>query len=292
MESFFLQHNVLQDCDQDELSGRVNSDSEASDDGKETTTRVYSVADPTGPWKQKAVNYETWGKPTRGNCGGKGRDFTSANTGPKGVINDYKAHNRYEKEERLRKEKERQAVLHRITKGVVVPFAPSTHDFSAQVACKSDGESDAGSDTSDMVDDTFLAQYTEMRIKQMQQMARSRKVYGNLEYITPEQFLALTSNTESDTSTCLLVHLYHPDNYACGLLNTQLELLAPKLVHVKFTAMVAKEADASIEIADLPVVLIFRSQQQHEAIVDVARRLDGEFTFERVEAFVNKQLGL
>lgn len=56
--------------------------------------------------------------------------------------------------------------------------------------------------------------------------------------------------------------------------------------------MMAKEADASIEMADLPVVLIFRNQQQQEAIVDVARRLDGEFTLERVEAFVNEQLGL
>jgi hypothetical protein len=45
------------------------------------------------------VNGETWGKPTRGYHGGKYRDFASANTGPKGVINDYKAHKRYQKQE-------------------------------------------------------------------------------------------------------------------------------------------------------------------------------------------------
>ena len=57
----------------------------------------HSVADPTGPWRQRPVNGETWGKPTRTFCGG--RDFASAHTGPKGVINDYKAHKRAQKQE-------------------------------------------------------------------------------------------------------------------------------------------------------------------------------------------------
>lgn len=292
MESFFLQHSVLRDRDPDELGGRVDSDSEASDDEDEITDRVHSVADPTGPWTQKPVCGETWGKPTRGFLGGKARDFASANTGPKGVINDYKAHKRYEKQERLRKNAERQAVLNRIAKGASVNFFPSTRGQTAHVDCECDGGSDCECDDSDLVDDAFLAQYAEMRVKQMQDAARNRKIYGELEYITPELFVALTLKTnrkESDGD--LLVHLYHPENYACGLLNSQLELLARKLVHVKFTAMRAKEADASIEMADLPVVLVFRGLQQ-EVVVDVARRLDGEFTLERVEAFVKEQLGL
>ncbi|KAF1774530.1 Phosducin, thioredoxin-like domain [Phytophthora cactorum] len=240
MESFFLQHNVLRDRDPDELGGRINSDSEGSDE-EEITDRVHSVADPTGPWTQKAVDSETWGKPTRG--------F-------RGVINDYKAHKRYQKQERLRKEAERQAVFNRVAKGVTVTSTPSTRDPTANLDCECDGDSDCECDDNDLVDDAFLAQYAEMRVKQMQEAARSRKVYGELEYITPEQFVALTSKTDSkDIDSSLLVHLYHPENYACGLLNSQLELLARKLVHVKFTAMMAKEADASIEMADLPVVL-------------------------------------
>ncbi|KAG2765818.1 hypothetical protein PC129_g3941 [Phytophthora cactorum] len=291
MESFFLQHSVLRDRDPDELGGRINSDSEASDE-EEITDRVHSVADPTGPWTQKAVDGETWGKPTRGFRGGKARDFASSNTGPKGVINDYKAHKRYQQQEHLRKEAERQAVLNRVAKGVTVISNPSTRDPTANLDCECDGDSDCECNDNDLVDDAFLAQYAEMRVKQMQEAARSRKVYGGLEYITPEQFVALTSKTDSkDIDSSLLVHLYHPENYACGLLNSQLELLARKLVHVKFTAMMAKEADASIEMADLPVVLVFRGHQQ-EVVVDVARRLDGEFTLERVEAFVKEQLSL
>ena len=61
---------------------------------------------------------------------------------------------------------------------------------------------------------------------------------------------------------------------------------------LQFAALVAKEADASIDMADLPVLLIFRNRKQQEAVVDVTRRLDGAFTFERVEALVNELLGL
>lgn len=53
--------------------------------------------------------------------------------------------------------------------------------------------------------------------------------------------------------------------------------------------MVANEADASIKTADLPVVLVFRGQEQ-EVIVDVARLLNGEFTLNQVEAFINERI--
>ncbi|OWZ08343.1 hypothetical protein PHMEG_00019133 [Phytophthora megakarya] len=291
MENFFLQHNVLRDRDSDELDGRINSDSEASEDEQEITDRVRSVGDPTGPWRQKKVNGETWGKVMRGFRVGKARDFASVNTGPKGVLNDYKAYKRYQKQERLRNEVERQAVLNRIAKGATIASKPSTRGSTEPLECDCNGGSDCECDDSALVDDAFLAEYAEMRVKQMQEAARSRKVYGELEFIAPEQFVTLTSKTSSKDSDCMLVHLYHPDSYACTLLNTQLELLSRKLVHVKFAAMVAKEADASIELADLPVVLIFHGQHQ-ETVVDVARRLDGEYTLERVEAFVKEHLGL
>lgn len=289
MESFFLQHSVLRDRDPDELGGRVNSDSEASDD-EEITDRVHSVADPTGPWTQKSVDGDTWGKPTRNFHSGKARDFASVNTGPKGVINDYKAHKRYQKEERRRNEAERQAVLNRITKGTTVPFTLPALNPSGHLECESDACSDCENDDEDLVDDAILTQYAKMRMKEMQEAACKREIYGELEYITPERFVTLISKADNtNIKSSMLVHLYHPDNYACELFNSQLEILARKLVHIKFTAMVANEADASIKTADLPVVLVFRGQEQ-EVIVDVARLLNGEFTLNQVEAFINERI--
>lgn len=109
MEKFFLRHNVLQDRDSDELGGRVNSDSEArcvvprlalrggkesdvclldlvccSDDEEEITERVHSVADPTGPWRQKAVDGETWGSPRAASAAERGRTSPRRTRGPRG----------------------------------------------------------------------------------------------------------------------------------------------------------------------------------------------------------------
>lgn len=125
MESFFLQHSVQRDRDLDELDGRrINSDSEArcvgsvpcvrhtasrlrscagarrSDAEEEITDHVRSVADPTGPWRQAPVGRDSgWGQPKLRVGGRAPREFSSAHTGPKGVISDYKAHKHHQRQE-------------------------------------------------------------------------------------------------------------------------------------------------------------------------------------------------
>ncbi|GMF23457.1 unnamed protein product [Phytophthora fragariaefolia] len=134
-------------------------------------------------------------------------------------------------QQRSRKEAERQAVLSRIAKGATLS---STRDPTPQLQCECEGGSDCECDGSDLVDEAFLAQYAAMRVKQMQEAALKRKVFGELDFITPEQFVALTSKKDAhEAGNDMVVHLYHVENYACGLLNTQLKLLAQKLVHIK-----------------------------------------------------------
>uniref|UniRef100_A0AAV1TZ89 Phosducin domain-containing protein n=1 Tax=Peronospora matthiolae TaxID=2874970 RepID=A0AAV1TZ89_9STRA len=278
------QDNVVQHRKSDELSGQIDSDSELSDDGHATTDRGRSGPDSTGSWRRFPVDKETWGTTTRSFGRAPSRDFASTHTGPKGVLSDYKAKKQYETEAKRcwSKEQERTKGLHRVIEGATVT---SIEDFTAH--------SEDECDDSGLEEDAFLVQYTQLRVKEMRDAARRCDVHGALEYITPEQFLTLTSDTmKPPGSRSMLVHLYDSDNDACCLLNTQLEVLARKLVHVKFAAMMAKEADASIAMADLPVMLVFCNQQQQEAIVDVTRRLSGEFTLERVEAFVNEMLEL
>lgn len=56
-------------------------------------------------------------------------------------------------------------------------------------------------------------------------------MYGELEYMAPDRFVQLVDLAAP--SSMMFVHLYDPENYACELLNRELELLANKLVHVK-----------------------------------------------------------
>jgi hypothetical protein len=54
--------------------------------------------------------------------------------------------------------------------------------------------------------------------------------------------------------------------------------------------MVAREADASIAAADLPVVMLYQGDALLETVVHVSRELNAEFTPASVEAFVRVHL--
>uniref|UniRef100_K3X5Q5 Phosducin domain-containing protein n=1 Tax=Globisporangium ultimum (strain ATCC 200006 / CBS 805.95 / DAOM BR144) TaxID=431595 RepID=K3X5Q5_GLOUD len=293
MERFFTQHNVLKDRDPDELHGRANSDSEASDDEEEISERVHSVHDPTGPWRQTPVdngsNNRHWGEPgTRPLAGARRRDFQSQHTGPKGVINDYKAHKHHVRDERRRKEQERSQVLSRIANGATtLQSAGSNRANQMEDGCDCDGGSDC--ECEDLVDAAFLQQYQQQRLQQMQQAAKNRKTYGSLEFVTPMQFVQLTDK-DADPQCTLFVHLYHPENYACGLLNTHLATIAQVLPHIKFAAMVATDADATFASADLPVLLVYHGSRHDDTVVNLAEELDGEFTLPRIQRFIHKRL--
>ncbi|DBA00304.1 TPA: hypothetical protein N0F65_001499 [Lagenidium giganteum] len=287
MERFFVEHHVLQDRDSDELNGRVNSDSEASDTDEEITSRVRSVADPTGPWTQKPTDAEEWGRAQR-RRGTPNRHFQSQHTGPKGVINDYKAHKRHAKQERERKERERHEVLLRIAKG-------------ATAEEPGDDDSDDCDCCDDLVDAAFLQQYQQMRIAQLQAAAQRRCVellrppsrrqqFGSLEHIEPEKFLELTTDVEP--AQLLLVHLSHPANYACGLVNQHFATLAAAHPHVHFVSMVATDADETFGIQDLPAILVYQGSTLQDTIVHLSRALDGEFTLERLSQLLTERLEL
>lgn len=145
----------------------------------EVSEQVHSVHDPTGPWRQTPVSgaNNAWGQPGKRASGGKQRDFRSKFTGPKGVLNDYKAHKRSVRDERAYKEQERRNVLTRIATGVTAIHV-SSKSYSNQTSgdCCNDG-SDCecyDDDDADIVDDTFLQQYQQQRLHEMQDAIKRR----------------------------------------------------------------------------------------------------------------------
>lgn len=189
MERFFTQHSVLRDRDPDELGGRARSDSEASsesscDEGEQRASeRVHSVHDPTGPWRQTPVD-GPWGQPAKRTGGRKARDFQSKFTGPKGVLNDYKAHKRSVRDERARKEQERHDVLARIAKGVASITSATTSSSNSNGATNQseccDGDSDCECEA--LMDAAFLQKYQEQRLQELTEAAKRRcvRVHGSV----------------------------------------------------------------------------------------------------------------
>ena len=101
--------------------------------------------------------------------------------------------------------------------------------------------------SSDEEFDPFLPQvlssYNEKRLSQLRQRARCRfglsqtrrfiefiisnsicRQFGTLRYISPTEFVDSINVAKEGEMT--IVHLYHPDNYACKLINNHLEIIA------------------------------------------------------------------
>lgn len=240
MERFFTQHSVLRDRDADELGGRVRSDSEASAASDEDEVSVHSVHDASGPWRQRPVDGGAWGQPgSAGRAAGrKPRDFRAQFTGPKGVLNDYKAHKRSVRDERARKELERRAVLTRIAKGATATSSEvggdQLDDGVGDDDCDCDSDCECGDD---LVDAAFLRQYQQQRLQELAAAAARRPVFGSLAVVSPDEFVGIVDDERADAQRVLLVHLFHPENYACTLLNTHLATVAQQLPHVQVRLM-------------------------------------------------------
>jgi hypothetical protein len=52
--------------------------------------------------------------------------------------------------------------------------------------------------------------------------------------------------------------------------------------------MVAKEADKTIEMEDLPVIMIYFGENLDETILNVSQKLDGEFTERKIQAMLSE----
>nr|CCA23434.1 conserved hypothetical protein [Albugo laibachii Nc14] len=272
MERFFTVHNVIEDLDPDQIHQTSESDFEDSVQSTgaiDQEIKVRSVHDPAGPWNQAEIaDSNTWGQPGKKFY----QEFQSGNTGPKGVLRDHKLHRQNQQVERELKGKERKMILLRIAKGCVEP-----HNVEKSLS-------------SDEEFDPFLPQvlssYNEKRLSQLRQRARCRQ-FGTLRYISPTEFVDSINVAKEGEMT--IVHLYHPDNYACKLINNHLEIIANLHPRIQMLATLALKADKTFSISDLPVFLVYHSSELLETHVNISEKLDGEFTQQKLERFIVNQ---
>ncbi|CCI10878.1 unnamed protein product [Albugo candida] len=267
MERFFTVHNVLEDLDPDQINRTIASDSEESiESADDQDIKVRSVRDPAGPWAQADIADSTsWGQ------SGKKfyREFRSGNTGPKGVIRDHKMYTKNRQLERESKEMERENILLRIAKGAVKP------EYS--------NDSQSSDEEFDPLLPQVLSVYNEKRLFQLQQRAQCRQ-FGSLKYISPIDFVdSINAAKEGEIA---LVHLYHPDNYACELINNHLGRIANLHPKIQILAMLAHDADKTFSISDLPVFLVYHKSELVETYVNMFEKLNGEFTQRKLEKFI------
>ncbi|KAG9407349.1 hypothetical protein AC1031_002079 [Aphanomyces cochlioides] len=264
MDDFFLRHDVYKDRDPDELNGKVNSDSEASDTEESLPASVH---DPFGPWQEQSLTKQ-----------GKRRNFKKSTfTGPKGVLTDYKAYKKAKAQERAQDEAVRQAVLTRIARGYVDPSQSTTTETVPQEEAQdSDDEF-----LNELEDDTVLQSYCAKRIEEIKSTINAgAPSFGSIKYCSPFEFVDVIDS--ADPRTCILVHMSDEHNYVCTAVNQCLQQLCAEYPLLQVLVVQRGEVEATIRADDVPIFMLYRSGQQLDTILDVYNKLQGEVMVERL----------
>ncbi|KAJ3349692.1 hypothetical protein GGF32_005316 [Allomyces javanicus] len=157
-------------------------------------------------------------------------------TGPKGVMADYKHQQRME---RAAADQQHRDFLAKLDKQAM--RGKALEDEFADLEL-------------DEEDDEVLAKYRAQRMAQMQ--SRARPTFGVFREIGVGQFLKEVDMEHKETP--VLIHLYERYIPECARLNRHLTDLASKYGYVKFLRLVASHADKDFDHLALPTIQVYR----------------------------------
>ncbi|KAJ3189373.1 hypothetical protein HDU85_003002 [Gaertneriomyces sp. JEL0708] len=184
-----------------------------------------------------------------------------AKTGPKGVMADYKFH---QKQERARRELENEAVAHRAGMGAL-----SSGWLQRQIAAEKAGSSEEADEEGDEEllkvleqsgqdeDNAFLANYRQKRLQEYAILSALPKFGNVIDLTSSDEFLSAVDDEHPLVN--VVISLYQPSSPSSRSLLSMLPLLATKYPHVKFCRIVSHLADETFDHVALPAVLGYRA---------------------------------
>lgn len=204
-------------------------------------------------------------------------DRYSVNTGPKGVLNDWRRFKQLETEKRQEQERERLMLIKKLS-----------------LTCRSDDEppqpnedDDLDREMAELLQDEFLKQYTEKRMAEMHQQLGSQPRFGRL--------VALKDGTEfleavDEKHANVIVHLYKDQFESCEALTGCLSCLAQDYPQVKFCTLKASSAGVSehFQASGVPALLVYKRGQLVGNFVRLRDDLGDDFFASDVECFLTE----
>lgn len=234
-----------------------------------------------------------------------------AATGPKGVIADYKFHQKQEARRRYEKEQES---MRSIEKGAVSSGWLQRQLDNEKTFRVGGGEETVEEDmerkereekeryenelkngqtismrelNKALEDETNKSSHDEIdelledddqymiqyRQQRLQELKRiaGRTRYGHLREIDVSQYVDAID--KEDSRTAVIIHLYQPDNQQCRILNQYLEQLAHKYRLAKFLCIISTKADPDFDEIALPTLLCYRNKDLVSNLVRITDEL-------------------
>ena len=202
---------------------------------------------------------------------------TSANTGPKGVINDWREFKRLETENRESQELERKALMTKLS-----------------MTCRShlDDEREKQKDEEFMeqfeeLDDEFLKEYRQKRIEEMRKALENVPKFGSLISLDKKDFIDAIDKEKPGVK--IVVHIYEDKVEACKSMNGCIACLAKEYPTVKFCKMKASDAlSKKFSVDGVPALLVYKNGEIVGNFIRLSDEFGEDFYATDVESFLQE----
>jgi len=207
-------------------------------------------------------------------------DGRAVNTGPKGVITDWRRFKQLETEKRELQESEKQALAKKLS------MTCRSHLDDEREKAKDKDLIDNLDLELDELDEAFLKAYQQKRIEELRKVYQNTPKFGVLFSLTQAEFVD-TIDKENSLVT-VMIHLYEDGVHACELMNRCLECLAQEYPSVKFCKIRAHEAKLShqFSVKAVPAILIYKNHELIANFIKLTEELGSDFCRSDVEGFL------
>ncbi|XP_066151148.1 phosducin-like protein [Euwallacea fornicatus] len=200
----------------------------------------------------------------------------STNTGPKGVIEDWRKFKQLENEKRAESEKERIELAKKLT-------------MTVQTALDEEKEKSALEDPelAELYNDEFLLKYQKHRIQEMLHQTNLQKKFGNLYFLRDTQEFLNAVDKEEKTVT-VVIHIYEEHVEACRTMNQCLKQLSKIYNSVKFCAISASQVGVSraFKVEGVPALLVYKAGNIIGNFVKLSNEIGNQFEIEDVQGYL------
>lgn len=200
------------------------------------------------------------------------------NTGPKGVINDWRRYKQLETEHKEEADAEKLA----LAKKLALTCRTEKEDSKAKAR-----EEEVDLELEALLDDDFLENYMAQRMREMMAKTNQTKKFGNVvDLADGEAFL--NQIDEEDKSVTVIIMIYEPGAEGCEAMNGCVECLAQDYPSVKFCRILSSAAGLSkhFKASGIPALLIYKAGQVLGSFVRMTDQLGTDFFAPDVESIL------
>ncbi|MEQ2291562.1 hypothetical protein AMECASPLE_014491 [Ameca splendens] len=220
-------------------------------------------------------------------------DGSAVNTGPKGVINDWRKYKQLEVEQKQEQKNEMERLIKKLSmtcRSDLDLIKEKEEEKKLQDKIKSKMTMQEYNMLQEEEDDEdFLQHYRMQRIEEMQrQLCRGKRFEQVHELNSGEEFLEALD--KEDKSTLIMIHIYEPEIPGCDAMSGSLMCLAHEYPQVKFCSVRSMSISTSALFREsaLPALLVYKGGDLIGNFVRLTDQLGEDFFAVDLEALLQE----